>query len=88
MSFASVRVSRDVFDSSPVAANRQPAFALYLSGREGPWFEAHAIELLTLQEDAIAALTIFREPHRSRRLAYLSSSLPNLPHRRRNSGES
>lgn len=47
----------------PVAANRQPAFALYLSGREGPRFEAHAIELLTLQEDAIAALTIFREPH-------------------------
>ena len=47
----------------PVAANRQPAFALYQSGMEGSQLKAHAIELLTLEEDAIAVLTIFRDLH-------------------------
>jgi RNA polymerase sigma-70 factor (ECF subfamily) len=46
----------------PTAANRQAAFALYRSGREGPECQAHGIELLTLQGDAIAVLTIFRDP--------------------------
>jgi RNA polymerase sigma-70 factor (ECF subfamily) len=47
----------------PIAANRQPAFALYQSGPEGSQLEAHAIELLALEEDAIAVLTVFRDPH-------------------------
>ena len=46
----------------PIAANRQPAFALYRSGREDPECRAHGIELLTLQDDAITVLTIFRDP--------------------------
>jgi RNA polymerase sigma-70 factor (ECF subfamily) len=44
------------------AANRQPAFAVYHNGREGPEWRAHAIELLTLQDDANAALAVFRDP--------------------------
>jgi RNA polymerase sigma-70 factor (ECF subfamily) len=45
----------------PLAANRQPAFALYRSSREDPAYRAHGIELLTLRDDAIAVLTIFRD---------------------------
>ncbi|HXT37941.1 MAG TPA: RNA polymerase subunit sigma-70, partial [Chloroflexota bacterium] len=46
----------------PTAANRQPAFALYMRDQEGPDYRAHGIWLLTLQKDAIAALTSFRDP--------------------------
>jgi RNA polymerase sigma-70 factor, ECF subfamily len=46
----------------PIAANRQPAFALYRSSREDPQHRAHGIKLLTLRDDAIAVLTIFRDP--------------------------
>jgi RNA polymerase sigma-70 factor (ECF subfamily) len=46
----------------PIAANRQPAFALYRGSRENPEYRAHGIELLTLQDDAIAVLTVFRDP--------------------------
>jgi RNA polymerase sigma-70 factor, ECF subfamily len=46
----------------PIAANRQPAFALYRRGSEDPELRAHGINLLTLQDDAIAALTVFRDP--------------------------
>jgi RNA polymerase sigma-70 factor (ECF subfamily) len=46
----------------PIAANRQPAFALYRGGRGDPEYRAHGIELLTLQDDAIAVLTVFRDP--------------------------
>ncbi len=45
----------------PIAANRQPAFALYRGGLEDPEYRAHGIELLTLQDDAIAVLTVFRD---------------------------
>ncbi len=45
----------------PTAANRQPAFAQYVRGSEPEW-RAHAIWLLTLQDDAIAALTGFIHP--------------------------
>jgi RNA polymerase sigma-70 factor, ECF subfamily len=45
-----------------IAANRQPAFALYRGSREDPEYRAHGIELLTLRDDAIAVLTIFRDP--------------------------
>ena len=46
----------------PIAANRQPAFALYRSAQDDPECRAHGIELLTLQDDAIAVLTVFRDP--------------------------
>ena len=43
-----------------IAANRQPAFALYARRRDEPEWQAHAIELLTLRDNAIGVLTIFR----------------------------
>lgn len=46
----------------PIAANCQPAFALYRCSPEDPKGRAHGIELLTLQDDAIAAITVFRDP--------------------------
>ncbi len=46
----------------PTAANRQPAFALYGHGSDGPERRAHSIWLLTLQDDAIAVLTGFIDP--------------------------
>ncbi len=50
------------------AANRQPAFAVYcrvadeVAESAGSEWRAHAIQLVTLQGDAIAALTTFRDP--------------------------
>jgi RNA polymerase sigma-70 factor (ECF subfamily) len=46
----------------PTAANRQPAFAQYVQSPDGPEWRAHAIWLLTLQDDAIAVLTGFIDP--------------------------
>ena len=46
----------------PTAANRQPAFALYHRDPEGSEYQAHGIWLLTLQDEAIAALTGFLDP--------------------------
>jgi RNA polymerase sigma-70 factor (ECF subfamily) len=46
----------------PTAANRQPAFALYSRGRNGFEWRAHSLQLLTLRDDAIAALTFFVDP--------------------------
>ncbi len=46
----------------PTAANRQPGFALYSRGPDGPDYLAHGIWLLTLQDDAIAVLTGFFNP--------------------------
>jgi RNA polymerase sigma-70 factor (ECF subfamily) len=46
----------------PIAANRQPAFALYRLGPDGVTREAHAIWLLTLQAEAITAITGFLDP--------------------------
>lgn len=46
----------------PTAANGQPAFGQYLSRSPGTPFEAHALIVLTLQDDAISKLTIFVGP--------------------------
>ena len=43
----------------PTAANRQPAFGHYRSEREGSEWRAFGIQLLMLQDDAIASLTNF-----------------------------
>lgn len=46
----------------PTAANGQPAFAVYTrTGADARW-SAHAIQVLTLERDMIAALTLFVEP--------------------------
>jgi RNA polymerase sigma-70 factor (ECF subfamily) len=46
----------------PTAANRQPAFAQYVRGPDEPRWQAHAIWLPTIQDDAIAVLHGFIEP--------------------------
>jgi RNA polymerase sigma-70 factor (ECF subfamily) len=45
----------------PVGANLQPAFALYNQGAEGRW-NAHSIQLLSLDEAGIAIFTAFMQP--------------------------
>jgi RNA polymerase sigma-70 factor (ECF subfamily) len=45
----------------PVGANLQPAFALYTLGAEGRW-NAHSIQLLSLDKDGIATFTAFMRP--------------------------
>ena len=49
------------FRLAPVGANLQPAFALYSLGAEGRW-NAHSLQLLSLDKDGIAALTMFMQP--------------------------
>jgi RNA polymerase sigma-70 factor (ECF subfamily) len=46
----------------PTAANRQPAFALYSRNQKALDWHPHSIHVLTLQDDAIAALTMFQAP--------------------------
>jgi len=46
----------------PTAANRQPAFAFYKRGHGGPEWRAHALHLVTLRDESIAALTFFVGP--------------------------
>jgi RNA polymerase sigma-70 factor (ECF subfamily) len=46
----------------PIGANRQPAFAEYAPDPRRPARAAHAIQVLTLRDDGIAALTGFRDP--------------------------
>ena len=46
----------------PTAANRQPAFALYVrAGADAPW-AAYSMQVLTLEHGMISALTLFVEP--------------------------
>jgi RNA polymerase sigma-70 factor (ECF subfamily) len=46
----------------PTSANGQPAFAIYeYSGSDKRW-NAHSIHVLTLENDAISAITLFLEP--------------------------
>jgi len=58
----------------PTAANRQPGFAMYSRGRKGPEWRAHSIHLLTLQDESIAALTIFVGPQ-----LFAAFGLPAVP---------
>ena len=44
-----------------VGANLQPAFALYSLGAEGRW-NAHSVQLLSLDKGGIATLTAFMQP--------------------------
>jgi RNA polymerase sigma-70 factor (ECF subfamily) len=45
----------------PTGANAQPAFAVYRLREEGGSPEAHAIQVLTVRQGAIAAITHFRD---------------------------
>jgi RNA polymerase sigma-70 factor (ECF subfamily) len=43
--------------------NKQPAFAIYeFSGADKRW-NAHSIHVLTLENNAISAMTLFLDPH-------------------------
>jgi RNA polymerase sigma-70 factor (ECF subfamily) len=47
----------------PTSANGLPAFAIYeFSGADKRW-NAHSIHVLTLENDAISAVTLFLDPH-------------------------
>ena len=45
----------------PTAANRQPAFAMYTRSNAGEPWVAHAVHVLTLEQDLISRLTLFVE---------------------------
>jgi RNA polymerase sigma-70 factor (ECF subfamily) len=52
----------DGFRLVPAAANRQPAFAAYSRpSADAPW-AAHSIQVLSLEKDTIATLTLFAKP--------------------------
>jgi RNA polymerase sigma-70 factor, ECF subfamily len=53
---------RGRFRLTPTAANRQPAFAFYSRGGPGAEWRAHSIQLLTLQDESISAMTSFVAP--------------------------
>jgi RNA polymerase sigma-70 factor (ECF subfamily) len=46
----------------PTAANRQPAFAAYSRAKAGSKWAAHSIQVLALEHDTIARLTLFAKP--------------------------
>ena len=56
------------------AANGQPAFAVYARSRQNLEWRAHSIHVLTLDEDSIAALTMFRAPE-----VFAAFRLPGVP---------
>jgi RNA polymerase sigma-70 factor, ECF subfamily len=58
------------FRLMPTGANGQPAFVHYSRGPHGAAFEAHGVQVLTLQDDAIAALTVFRDPMLAARFGF------------------
>jgi RNA polymerase sigma-70 factor, ECF subfamily len=58
----------------PTAANGQPAFALYSRSQRTFEWRPHSIHVLTLQDDAIAALTMFQAPE-----VFAAFGLPSLP---------
>jgi RNA polymerase sigma-70 factor, ECF subfamily len=73
-SVASFMVALDAtegrFRLMPTGANGQPAFVHYSRGPHGAAFEAHGVQVLTLQDDAIAALTVFRDPMLAARFGF------------------
>jgi RNA polymerase sigma-70 factor (ECF subfamily) len=50
------------FRLARVAANRQPAFALYSRAAADAQWSAHSLHLLSLEDGAIAALTLYVKP--------------------------
>ncbi len=65
----------------PTAANGQPAFAVYERSADGRW-GAHSIHVLTVERDAISAMTLFLEPRLFEAFG-LPRSLADSPERTR-----
>jgi len=59
--FASVWPAYRGFRLVPIGANLQPAFAHYTLGADGRW-NAHSMQLLSLDEGGIAIFTAFMQP--------------------------
>ena len=60
----------------PTSANSQPAFAIYEFSNADKRWNAHSIHVLTLEKDAISAMTLFLEPRLFRDFG-LPEFLPN-----------
>ena len=58
----------------PAAANGQPAFAVYSRSPQNLEWRPHSIHVLTLHNDSIAALTMFRAPE-----VFAAFGLPRVP---------
>ncbi len=54
--------ARDQFRCIPTRANRQPALAVYRRDLDGATYRAQGIWVLSLDGDAIAEITVFRDP--------------------------
>jgi RNA polymerase sigma-70 factor (ECF subfamily) len=54
---------------APTAANGQPAFAAYSRPRSGGPWTAHSIQVLSLEQDHIAQVTLFAKPDAPRLFA-------------------
>ncbi|HYZ01309.1 MAG TPA: sigma-70 family RNA polymerase sigma factor [Candidatus Binatia bacterium] len=46
----------------PTAANRQPAFGVYIREGDDPVWRAHALQVVTIANGLVAAMTSFRSP--------------------------
>jgi len=60
--FSNVWKSYGGFRLLPAHANDQPAFGLYTRANAADGWNAHSLQVLSLQEDRIAALTVFMKP--------------------------
>jgi RNA polymerase sigma-70 factor (ECF subfamily) len=50
------------FRMVPTRANRQPAVAAYVRGRDEPTYSPFAIEVVRIQDGRIVELTAFHDP--------------------------
>jgi RNA polymerase sigma-70 factor, ECF subfamily len=60
--FGKVWKSYGGFRLLPTRANDQPAFALYTRSNASPGWNAHSLQVLSVQEEHISALTVFMKP--------------------------
>lgn len=60
--FAKVWPAYHGFRLLPIAANAQPAFALYTLAKEDGTWRAHSLQVLTMRDEGIAGLTAFVKP--------------------------
>ena len=60
--FANVWKSYRGFRLLPTCANDQPAFGLYTRSNESTGWNAHSLQVLSVQQKSISALTMFMQP--------------------------
>jgi RNA polymerase sigma-70 factor (ECF subfamily) len=72
----------------PTSANGQPAFAIYEFSDADKRWNAHSIHVLTLENDAVSAMTVFLDPHLFHDFGlpqflmhYANSGLRNVSHK-------